>query len=83
MTWTPTHRHYKGGLYRVIGCAMHTESEKMLVIYDDAEGRLWARPEPMFNHPGRFTPIEAPGAHGQVGPSEADAERVSEASTQN
>lgn len=29
-----THRHYKGGLYRVIGVARHSETEERLVVYE-------------------------------------------------
>lgn len=39
--WVPTHRHYKGTEYRVIGrvmCADHEELEEM-VLYDDLAGR--------------------------------------------
>ncbi|MDR9179787.1 aminotransferase class III-fold pyridoxal phosphate-dependent enzyme [Burkholderia multivorans] len=46
-----THRHYKGGLYRVIGVARHSETEESLVVYEHlwphARG-LWVRPETMF-----------------------------------
>lgn len=46
-------RHYKGGLYRVVGHAFHTEDEKALVLYrtattDDDTVALWARPLDMF-----------------------------------
>lgn len=41
-------RHYKGGLYKVIGEAIHTETEEKLVIYEDHDGVLWARPKEMF-----------------------------------
>lgn len=40
-----THRHYKGGLYRYIGVARHSETEESLVVYEHlwphARG-LWA-----------------------------------------
>ncbi|MFT0803322.1 DUF1653 domain-containing protein [Bacillus swezeyi] len=43
-------KHYKGGLYRVIGEVTHTETEEKLVIYEDEnkDGILWARPKNMF-----------------------------------
>jgi len=62
--WTPTHRHYKGGLYRVLHTALHSETEEKLVIYQSADGRIWARPYDMFHSPDpsgtgkRFAPIE-------------------------
>lgn len=47
------YQHYKGGRYRVIGTARHTEHEGELVIYQGARGELWARPRAMFE--GRVT----------------------------
>nr|WP_254122820.1 DUF1653 domain-containing protein [Bacillus sp. FJAT-27001] len=41
-------RHYKGGLYKVIGEVIHTETEEKLVTYEDQDGVLWARPKEMF-----------------------------------
>ena len=42
------YRHFKGGEYRVIGVAIQTETKEQLVVYLDAENRLWARPIEMF-----------------------------------
>jgi len=47
--WKPTHRHYKGGLYRVLFEAIHTETEEAMTIYETPDGRRWARPSAMFN----------------------------------
>ncbi|KVE28923.1 hypothetical protein WS67_07415 [Burkholderia singularis] len=47
-----THRHYKGGLYRVIGVARHSETEESVVVYEQLWPKarsLWVRPEAMFN----------------------------------
>jgi hypothetical protein len=47
-----THRHYKGGLYREIGTARHSETEESLVVYEHLwplERGLWVRPADMFN----------------------------------
>ncbi|WP_337924822.1 DUF1653 domain-containing protein [Bacillus halotolerans] len=41
-------KHYKGGLYKVIGEAIHTETEEKLVTYENMDGILWARPKDMF-----------------------------------
>ncbi|WPP27680.1 DUF1653 domain-containing protein [Bacillus subtilis] len=41
-------KHYKGGLYKVIGEAIHTETEEKVVTYQDQDGVLWARPKEMF-----------------------------------
>jgi len=44
------YRHYKGGEYRVIGLARHSETLAPLVVYEAlyAEGGLWVRPAEMF-----------------------------------
>ena len=43
------YRHYKGGLYRLIGEGIHTESNEELVFYMSVEtGKLYARPFDMF-----------------------------------
>jgi hypothetical protein len=47
-----THVHYKGGLYRVIGVARHSETEESLTVYEQLwpkERSLWVRPTLMFN----------------------------------
>jgi len=43
------YRHYKGGMYTVIGEGIHTETEEALVFYRaDADSKLYARPRDMF-----------------------------------
>lgn len=38
-------RHFKGGTYRIVAVAQHTEGEGLLVVYQACErGGLWARP---------------------------------------
>lgn len=47
-----THRHYKGGLYRKIGIARHSETLEDVVLYEHLWPHprgLWVRPEPLFN----------------------------------
>ncbi len=48
-----TYRHYKGGLYRVVGIAKHSETlEDMVVyeaLYDNPLGKLWVRSLVMWN----------------------------------
>lgn len=46
--FVPTHRHYKGGLYSVLGVARAMHSGDDLVIYRGADHRAWARPKEMF-----------------------------------
>lgn len=64
------YRHFKGGLYEVIGMARHSETGEEMVVYRAlyGEGALWVRPAAMWNdrisHDGqemlRFTPCETP-----------------------
>lgn len=43
------YRHYKGGLYKVISIAVHTETDEVLIIYQGVDGnKVWARPRNMF-----------------------------------
>jgi hypothetical protein len=45
------YRHYKGREYRVLGVALHSETEEELVVYQPLyEGAypLWVRPLAMF-----------------------------------
>lgn len=51
--WTATHRHRKGGLYRVLMHATLESDRSDVVIYDDAEGAVWVRPTSEF-YDGRF-----------------------------
>lgn len=43
-----TYKHYKGGLYSVIGIAYHSETLRKLVVYKNSEGKMWVRPLEMF-----------------------------------
>lgn len=47
--WQPTHRHYKGGLYRVIARGRDEADLTSCVIYDDARGETWVRPAAEFD----------------------------------
>jgi len=44
------YRHFKGGLYRVLGEAKHSETDDVLVIYREEHGdkRFWVRPVSNF-----------------------------------
>lgn len=49
------YRHFKGGLYVVVGEAQHTETLEDLVLYQDCDhdhspNKTWARPRHMFYH---------------------------------
>ncbi len=60
-----THQHYKGGLYRVIGTAQHSETLELLTLYEHLWPHppgLWVRPAEMFHGTLadgslRFTPL--------------------------
>jgi hypothetical protein len=43
------YKHYKGGLYTVIGTAKHSETQEELVVYQNEKGEMWVRPKSMFN----------------------------------
>ncbi len=43
------YRHFKGNLYKVLTIAMHTETEEMMVVYQEQNGEsVYARPLGMF-----------------------------------
>ena len=45
------YRHYKGGLYEVIGEALHSETKEELVVYvsrGESSDSMWVRPKEMF-----------------------------------
>lgn len=44
-------KHFKGGIYRVLNVAVHTETNENLVIYCpiDQPDTIWARPLSMWN----------------------------------
>ena len=46
-----TYRHYKGGLYEVIGTARHSETLEAMTVYRALYGEkgLWVRPAAMFS----------------------------------
>lgn len=45
-----TYRHYKGGLYKVISMALHSETLETMVVYEAlyGSGGIWVRPASMF-----------------------------------
>jgi thioredoxin 1 len=61
-----THRHYRGGYYKVIGTALHTETKEQVVVYEHLfphEKALYVRPADMFygnleDGTVRFDPIK-------------------------
>lgn len=57
------YRHFKGGVYKVICEAKHSETGEEMVVYRNTEsGETWARPKEMFygkrGNVQRFTKIE-------------------------
>lgn len=91
------YRHFKGGLYRIITIAQHTETEEGLVIYrsEDDPSKVWARPMVSFMSPVdmvkypdatqdmRFVKVDKDQANGPVSPNSAsnEGEAVSTADT--
>ena len=50
-----TYRHFKGGVYNVIGVALHSETLEEMVVYQNAEnGKIWVRPASMWNETVEF-----------------------------
>lgn len=43
------YRHFKGGMYEVLGIAIHSETEEKMVIYRSLKNNsLWVRPKKMW-----------------------------------
>lgn len=42
------YRHFKGGIYDVVGVATDSETEEPIVVYKSVDGRLWTRSLAMF-----------------------------------
>lgn len=45
------YKHYKGGMYRVLGTVRHSESLEPMTLYQALYGQqgLWVRPAAMFS----------------------------------
>ena len=44
------YRHFKGGVYRVIGVGCHSESLEEMVVYQSvSDGGIWVRPAAMWD----------------------------------
>ncbi|MEI6326516.1 MAG: DUF1653 domain-containing protein [Candidatus Roizmanbacteria bacterium] len=58
MTTLGIYRHYKGGLYRLISVAKHSETlEDMVVyeaLYDKPLGKFWVRPLTMWSEKVKY-----------------------------
>jgi len=56
------YRHFKGGLYEVIGVARHSETEEELVVYRPlyGDGGLWVRPLALFRDRVLVNGVEMP-----------------------
>lgn len=60
-------KHFKGGIYRVICEAVHSETQEEMVVYQNLPSKkIWVRPKRMFldkvfrdgKYYPRFTPID-------------------------
>jgi hypothetical protein len=56
------YRHYKGGQYRVIGTARHSETLEPMTLYQALYGPqgLWVRPAVMFGESVRIDGVTRP-----------------------
>ena len=57
------YRHYKGGLYEVVGTVRHSETLEPMTLYRALYGEqgLWVRPAAMFNSEVRIADgVDAP-----------------------
>ncbi len=56
------YRHFKGGEYRLLGVARHSETLELMVVYQALYGKggLWVRPAAMWSeivlHEGKEVP---------------------------
>ncbi|MCF2903407.1 hypothetical protein L0666_00265 [Octadecabacter sp. CECT 8868] len=55
--WQPTHKHRKGGLYRLLSYGTYEADMSPVALYDDAVGTIWVRSKAEFDD-GRFTPLK-------------------------
>jgi len=55
--WHPTHRHKKGGGYRLLGYGVLEADRTRVAIYDDCDGNVWVRNSDEFEELDRFKPI--------------------------
>ena len=67
MIKTGKYKHFKGGVYEVIGVAKHSETLEETVVYrSEKDGGLWVRPASMWEEEierdgvrmRRFTPLD-------------------------
>lgn len=42
------YKHFKGGIYDLLYIAEHSETQERLVVYKNAEGKVYVRPYDMF-----------------------------------
>lgn len=56
------YQHYKGGRYRALGVARHSESLAPMVLYQvvDGDGTLWVRPWAMFTEQVEINGVMVP-----------------------
>ena len=56
------YRHYKGGLYEVIGTVRHSETLEPMTLYRALYGQrgLWVRPAAMFSETIEFDGLRQP-----------------------
>ncbi len=56
------YRHFKGQDYIVLGVALHSETQEVMIVYQQDYGdcRMWVRPKAMFLETVRFEGKDVP-----------------------
>lgn len=44
-----TYKHFKGGIYKIIEFAYHSETQEEMIVYQSPKGDIWVRPKSMWN----------------------------------
>ena len=42
------YKHFKGGIYEIIGNAKHSETDQDFIVYTDESGEIWVQPSLLF-----------------------------------
>jgi len=57
MSKAAKYKHFKGGIYELVGIGKNSETEEEMVVYKSVDtGKIWVRPKNMF-----FEKVEVSG----------------------